>query len=244
VRPALWSACALAVALLLVQAEVPSRPGWVLPNPIHAALGGFLERPAAYTAAVARKLADPNATTLLDQDGGIGHNWWVRVGQFLERNYPPGTTFAYDQMGQTPYYAGSDRAFVDLLGLTDRTVGYAIFALGVWDDPLLSRYDRLSSRLLRRVDPAHRRPVSTADVLDYLFHEADPDVVMLNRNLLRDPNYVGALMASDPRFASRYQHHYVLGEVIDVYGRKGEAPETLVPAPGLTVRRAGPRGAR
>jgi hypothetical protein len=236
----LAAGCAAAVALLAVQARVPSRPGWVFENPIHAALRAFLAGPGRYAAAVVRKLADPNATTWLDRERGIGHNWQVRVGEFLHRNYPPGTTFAYDQMGQTPWYAGPDRNFVDLLGLTDQTVGYYSFGLGLGDDRLLAAYDRLAAALTRAVHPGHLRPVSQAQLLDYLFDEADPDVVLVNRNLRQAPRYAGRVLLADRRFDDRYESHYVLGDVIDVYGRRGQAPSTLEPARGLTVRRTRP----
>jgi hypothetical protein len=239
-RPALWTGCAGSILLLALQAQVPSRPHWTFANPIHAALGAFLASPGPYAAAVVRKLADPNATTLLDRERGIGHNWQVRVGEFLGRNYPPGTTFAYDQMGQTPWYAGPDRNFVDLLGLTDQRVGYYSFKIAIQDDPLFAAYDRLATRLTHAVHPRHRRPVSEADVLDYLFEEADPDVVLVNCNFWRALHYVGMPLVRDPRFAARYEPHYVLGGLIDVYGRPGEAPPEFERARGLTVRRVGP----
>jgi len=246
-RPLLLGACALAALLLGVQARVPSRWGWVLPNPIHAAVGTFLKSPGRYAGAVLRKIADPNATTFLDSDGGIGHNWQVRVGEFLGRNYPPGTVIAYDQMGQTPWYAGVDRDFVDLLGLTDRTIGYYAFGLGIANDPLLVLYDRVAAALTRWAYPGHLRPVSAAQALDHVLDGANPDVVLLNRNFTRVPTYLGALLLGDARFAARYERHYVIGEVIDVYGRKGAAPGELAPARGLGVRRtapaASPRGA-
>lgn len=239
-RPLLLGACALAVLLLGVQARVPSRWGSVLPNPIHAAVGPFVKSPGRYVRAVLQKIDDPSATTFLDLDGGIGHNWQVRVGEFLGRNYPPGTVIAYDQMGQTPWYAGVDRDFVDLLGLTDQTIGYYVFGLGIADDPPLALWDRVAATLTHWVYPDHLRPVSAQQALDHVFDGTNPDVVLLNRNFTRVPSYLGALLLGDARFAARYERQYVIGEVIDVYGRKGAAPGELVPARGLPVRRTGP----
>jgi len=42
----------------------------------------------------------------------IGDNRHAAVGRFLRLNYPEGITILYDQMGQTPWYAGPDKRFV------------------------------------------------------------------------------------------------------------------------------------
>jgi hypothetical protein len=48
----------------------------------------------------------------------------TEIGLWVKRTIQPGTTIAYDQMGQTPYFSGHEYRYIDLFGLTDYTVAH------------------------------------------------------------------------------------------------------------------------
>ena len=43
----------------------------------------------------------------------------VFLGKWIHDNFSPRISIAYEQMGQVPYYAGTEYSFIDLLGLTN-----------------------------------------------------------------------------------------------------------------------------
>ncbi len=59
---------------------------------------------------------------LYDLKVNIPDNFQALFGDWIRKNLPANTTIVYDQMGQTPYYAGLDYTFLDSWGLTDKTV--------------------------------------------------------------------------------------------------------------------------
>ena len=48
------------------------------------------------------------------------------MGNFIDKTYPKGITIAYDQMGQTPWYGGMDKTFIDTTGLTYRPTAFLV----------------------------------------------------------------------------------------------------------------------
>ncbi len=51
-------------------------------------------------------------------------NSMVSFGYWIKENLPEGSIILYDQMGQTPFYAGLSYTFIDAWGLTDKTIAY------------------------------------------------------------------------------------------------------------------------
>ena len=43
-------------------------------------------------------------------------------GYWIRRNLPENSIIVYDQMGQTPFYAGLSYTFIDAWGITDKTI--------------------------------------------------------------------------------------------------------------------------
>ncbi|MFO0984009.1 MAG: hypothetical protein U1E76_20200 [Planctomycetota bacterium] len=56
--------------------------------------------------------------------GYVPANPHTEIGLWVKRTIEPGTTIAYDQMGQTPYFSGHEYRYIDLFGLTDYTVAH------------------------------------------------------------------------------------------------------------------------
>ncbi|MFQ5417351.1 MAG: hypothetical protein ACE5FL_09935, partial [Myxococcota bacterium] len=124
-RARLWSvraACiAFALAMLMFSQSSYTRQR---PNPsvfAHAARIA-LQDPVAYADRVRQILTNPdeffadlparpvpqieNSQLLRDP---INTNYQATSGRFIRMNYPTGITIVYDQMGQTPWYAGGDK---------------------------------------------------------------------------------------------------------------------------------------
>ena len=49
-------------------------------------------------------------------------NFHALFGDWIRRNIPENSIILYDQMGQTPFYAGRSYTFIDSLGITDKII--------------------------------------------------------------------------------------------------------------------------
>ena len=56
----------------------------------------------------------------LDYD--LPQNFQALFGDWIRRNIPKNSIIMYDQMGQTPFYAGLSYTFIDSFGLTDKVI--------------------------------------------------------------------------------------------------------------------------
>jgi len=227
---AAYAAAFLVASSFLSTLARPNAPGRVDPNPIAAAAARFAAAPAAE----ARRLRD-----LLRRPDGIDPSYQSRIGDFVRENYPPRVVVAFDQMGKAPYRAGPDTVFVDLLGLTDRTIGYFYFSARAGQSPLL----RLACRLSERIAGARcAGPHSAQAALDYVF-DRRPDVILLNRYLIkRLPQTLPGLISRDPRLAQLYEPRWRLGGLIELYELEGVEAGPLRVPDGLAVEPLG--GAR
>ncbi len=186
-------AVAAAATLVAIVGFAPSVPRGLgepaVRNPIIACAAAFASDPARYTTAISAKIRDSDAYTALDEPlasaplfpESIGYNYQALVGKFVGQNLPTGTKIVYDQMGQTPYYAGSDMVFIDSDGLTDRAIGHAQFVMR----SQRSLPVRIYTRLLAWANPSsapilEQRNTAGRWMLGYVSAE-DPHVLMLNR---------------------------------------------------------------
>lgn len=161
----------------------------------------------------------------------VNANYQAFVGEFLRRNYPDGTTVVYDQMGQTPYYAGAGFAFIDTAGLAERTIGLHLYkSSSAQSGRMTNRFyvsarDALFPALFGEapLDPAHFRGI--AYVLD-----AEPDVVLVNSVSGGPGSLIHALIRA-PRFQAEYVLRYRLAGIVLGYERRGRFPERSFEAP-------------
>jgi hypothetical protein len=165
-------------------------------------------------------------------------NYQALIGEFLARSYPEGIAVVYDQMGQTPYYAGSDKSFVDTAGLAERAIGLYLFkALTAQSGSALDRlYLRLRDGLVAALfgeaplDPARFRGVN--HVLS-----SEPDLVLLN-TVSGVPGSLIRAVVNAPVFEEHYALRYRLNGLILVYERRGRFAEREPDAPpDLVVER-------
>ena len=151
--------------------------------------------PRAFLSDLRQRLKNPCFDPLHQQDR------MVLTGEFIRRNYPPGTVLLYDQMGRIPYQAGTEYCFIDSYGLTDRVIGRTLFYWQNSHDRLYGRYDRLSRRMVKKLFPDSVFCFSRQQILDYIFQKK-PDV-MVCFLLVRNP--IVQLLAQDQRFKEQYR---------------------------------------
>lgn len=232
----LGATCGLALFGSASTAEFGATRG----NTLTAHAAAFAANPRAFAQATADKFGSPEVPGYLEEALGDDvtrlANYQSRVGEFLRRNYPPDTVIVYDQMGQTPFYAGAEMRFIDSLGLTDRTVGRFNFERRARGNVLLRGGDAVVSKALQWSFGSDREPVTAAQALDYVF-ALRPDLILIQLLILEmDPDGLPALLSRDPRLRERYEWRYTLARFIHAYERKDLPPKTHFAVPlGLGV---------
>jgi hypothetical protein len=233
-----YTALVLVATLLFTEPAGTFHFGWE--SPLRTYLAAFATAPAAHLRETAMKVISPSTSDhlgeVLERRETLGTNYQSLVGQFLHLNYPAGVLVIYDQMGQTPFYAGADMRFVDSLGLTDRVTVRVYIERFKSTDTLLRLCDAASARARRLVFAEHHDAVTDAKGLDYLFG-LDPDLILVNSFLVAiDPQGIPAQLARDPRLGEGYEVRYTLGGVVRLYERKGRFGRRLPSTPpGLDV---------
>jgi hypothetical protein len=149
-------------------------------NPFTATLGRVVADPSGHVESIGLILRGRPKPVVSEQDYGtdrITANSQYLVGDFLRRTYPKGVTIVYDQMGQTPWYAGLDKTFIDTFGLTYKATAFTLFNqhVGGNQNTLYAAYRDASERLIGMLEPQPARRWSTRQAVDHLF-ALNPDV--------------------------------------------------------------------
>jgi hypothetical protein len=207
-------------------------------NAVFASLRTFAASPRQFPAGLAASLRSPvtpisrGAVTNVDALS----NFQSQVGEFLRRNYPANSVVIYDQMGQTPFYAGPTMRFFDTLGLTDRTIGRFYFERSKRRDASLRIFDAVGTEAVRLAFGEQRAQITATQALDYLFG-LNPDLILMNAFvLMTDPDGIPAHLSRDPRLQGRYALRYTLAGWVQVYERKAAPPRRQIDVPpGLSV---------
>ncbi|MFN2377867.1 MAG: hypothetical protein ABR538_15130 [Candidatus Binatia bacterium] len=210
-------------------------------NPLAENLMKFFRQPVGRSQFLLGRLFDPDNDEHLNGTAsgvyGIGNNCDALVGRFVRDNYPAGSTIVYDQMGQTPYFAGPDRSFLDSWGLVDKKISHYKFRGNNRESAFyrffLNTAEYASSRVFDEQWPA-----TPSEALDYVFANK-PDVIMLHGLILVNgalKQRLPSLIFDDPRLGERYRlRHTIL--FTHVYERTDSIPwtdEVIIPR-GLTV---------
>lgn len=144
----------------------------------------------------------------------ITANWQYLVGDFIARTYPRHSVIAYDQMGQTPWYAGQDKVFIDTWGLTNRMTGFAIWNRWLDSEPneIYEAYRDITSPIIAKWD-ADLPSLRQQQAVDRIF-AMQPHLIILNTIIIYKPGPDGApaldtrvipgMIAQDPRLKARY----------------------------------------
>ena len=231
------TAFALAWCLIALAPSVSFRRHDSEPNPIHDAVAKFASDPARYGKALVTELLDPATRTVLDDTlGAIEHNYQALIGKFIATNYSPDVVVVYDQMGQTPYYAGPDSTFIDSFGLTERPTGFYNFYHRARRSPLVRTYDSLASSLITWAFPEERRHFTHAQALDSIF-DAQPDLVLVNRLVVETGGKsVTRMIRNDRRLRRDFVPRYLLAGWTELYERRGRPMAPPAVPEGLDVQ--------
>lgn len=165
----------------------------------------------------------------------IGFNRNATVGRFIKANYPEDSTVIFDQMGQAPWYAGSDKTFIDNTGLTDKTIGYFSFHHTAERSGLFGLYESILIGLKKRAFPEERHLYSNAEIVER-FYALNPELVLVRERYIKKNK--GTLIAHffyDPRFEQRYRKGVRINKRDVVYERR-DLPvltQPIVPAAAL-----------
>lgn len=199
------------------------------------------QHPEGYVASLVQLIENPsaslvglNATSALR--GYINTNYQATAGKFLHDNYPENITFVYDQMGQTPWYAGSDKVVIDSFGLTTRATGYHSFYGRARKNTLLDSYSNVMESIWTHFWPDEQRMVGRRDALDYVF-DRGPELILLNKFVVKfNPRSLTAAITRDHRLASGYKRAYIVNDFVVIYERNDiySAYRTQIPI-GATV---------
>jgi len=142
----------------------------------------------------------------------ITANTQYLVGDFIGRTYPKGITVVYDQMGQTPWYAGLDKTFIDTFGLTYKRTAFALYNRDTHgDDGVYGRYRSVSERLVGLVEDQPARHWTARQVIDHLF-SLEPELflfvgIQVEHHVDGRREYLPGLLGDlvqDPRMSERY----------------------------------------
>ncbi len=208
-------------------------------NTLRTSLRAFAASPGAFARETTSKFLAPATPGPLDalflHTSTLGGNYQSLIGEFIRRNAPSGSLIIYDQMGQTPFYAGSTLRFVDSLGLTDRTIGRFYFGRRARSDVILRIYDVVTSYLVELAFGEPRDEITASRALDYLF-ALDPDLILVHALVAKaDPSGIPARLSRDPRLTSGYELRHTLAGLVLGYERKGTPRRQLDVPAGLWV---------
>ncbi len=145
-------------------------------------------------------------------------NYQALVGKFIADNYPKGITIVYDQMGQTPWFAGRDKRFIDSFGLLNKSIGHMLFNERAEHKPILSLYksgyDALTNLHSLDIDMSWNKKKA----VDHIFDQ-QPELIIINNFVARNPSSIAASLGSDTRLSDRYRHALNINNFVIVYER-------------------------
>jgi hypothetical protein len=152
----------------------------------------------------------------------------IALGEFLRKNYAPGTTFVYDQMGRVPFQAGNAFRFIDSNGLTDKHIGR--YGFYTHNKGILKAYGIISRYIITTVY-GDRIYCTKKEIMDYFFAQ-DPDVIMHFWSF-QDP--ILTFLTQDKRFTENYEFRYSANGTF-FYEKKSSPKKKLVVPAGVKVR--------
>jgi hypothetical protein len=208
----------------------------------------FFHEPVAYIKSTAQRLINPEvlAPDLIDANLrgqpnilALGHNWEVGPGKFLAGVYPRGSIIAYHEMGQTAYYAGQDKQFIDTAGLVTRRIGFYKFSTSFDERPMARRLWNARCDVLSMLHRDECPSLSLEETLNYIL-DKHPDVVMTHTIVAKiyGENLPPFALLQDDRFKRRYQKRYIVDGMIQVYERKDKNfPLFEGNIPGVEIQR-------
>jgi hypothetical protein len=213
-------------SLLLVLALFPAFIGEA--NPTKSVTQIFLQEPINITVALLHDMQSSGIATdnpielfFLGQNlSSLRHNWDAGPGKFLDAAYPKGIKVAFHEMGQTPYYAGSDKRFIDLVGLTTKSIGFYKFSLSFDERPATRELWELRCDILERFGRDKCQLLELNSIMHSILNEK-PDVIMVHAVIaaIWGDKLPPFKLLQNERFRREYREKYILDRYVHVYER-------------------------
>jgi len=193
------------------------------PSPIFSRIQIFSKKPVFYSREIFKKINNYKLLTGYDKkfmDYVLYNNYQALVGEFINKNYPPNSVIVYDQMGQTPYFAGFDKTFIDSWGLLNRPIGYYVFSNNYQKKTSLTLYNAFINKIFSIYPSEIKRSYTTNEILDYIFAQK-PDVIIIHQLISKNlPDTLPGKIETDERFLKNYTPKYILDLWAKVYELK------------------------
>lgn len=199
--------------------------GEILKNPLYRSMGIIIANPKLAFESYGQKMKYLHQETRLDKllqpevSYVAYYNYQAIVGRFLKLNYPKGTVIAYDQMGQTPYFAGSDKKFIDFLGLITKPVSMFMFNQEAQSSLIKRTYKSLVDPLMLITSKSNRN-YDIDSAFSYIASKR-PDIVMVHTLVATDSRTMTAHVATSQWLKENYTEKYSIATWIKVYERNG-----------------------
>ncbi len=239
IKPALLTVLICYALWLACLSRYTTSRGTVLPNPIYGGVSHFLEGPAQYHKHLFTVIQNPDGYLIESEPilagDHLGFNRNATVGRFIHDNYSQGITVVFDQMGQAPWYGGSDKIFIDNTGLTDKQIGYHTFHYKAQKSTVFALYEEVLVTLKSWFWPEKQHYYSKKALVERLFAEQPELVLLRERYVKRQPNTLIGRFYHDPRFDERYRRMYRINKRDIVFERR-DLPvrdEVVVPPAAL-----------
>jgi hypothetical protein len=211
----------------------------------------FLHRPVNNSKAIFQHIINPEAIQetgensldafLQSKEGvyALGHNWEAGPGRFLAAAYPRGSVIASHEMGQTPYYAGSDKVFIDTVGLVTKQTGFYRFGTSFDDRPSARWLWGMRCKVLAKLTHNLCPSLEPQDTINYILDQ-HPDIVMVHSFIaaIYGERLPPQLLLRDASFQQLYRLRYTIDKCVQVYERKDRNfPEFVGNIPGVIIER-------
>jgi len=143
-------------------------------------------------------------------------NYQAQVGLFVNDVAPKGALVAYDQMGQTAYFSGRDKTYIDMLGIMDKRIGRYYFIQQGSNHWINSQYLGLLN-VLNNDQPE----VLLSNELEAYILNQKPDLILINSIVANFvPDSLARILNDSLVSNSDYVKCGVIAHLVTVYKRK------------------------
>lgn len=191
-------------------------------NPLYRSVSIIINNPEVALESYHSKISDLHQETQLDEllqrevPYVAYYNYQALIGRFLSLNYPKGVVIAHDQMGQTPYFAGRDKEFIDFLGLITKPVSLFMFNQNAQSSYVKRTYKALADELIS-IKSRSNRDIDIDAAFAHIT-KTRPDIVMISWLVAASiPNSMTAHVANSHWLKDNYTKKYNVAGLVDIY---------------------------
>ena len=128
----------------------------------------------------------------------------------------------YDQIGQAPWYAGSNTFFIDNLGLGYRDIGLARFHQSAGSSVFYRGYEGFMDALVQTFWPGEKRVYPEDEIISRLLGR-NPDVIIARKAYIgKERDNILTEMLRSQEILSQYHASYLLNNREIIFERIGQ----------------------